>query len=115
MTQRRPVTNTWLCKQVIALVTGLSALSVTSASDTAVENVRLATLVRQLDMIDRLAQTSENLAPTRSRYHFDYARFRSDIGRVRAGVEYYLNPPRAQPRDPEALSVGYRREEAADK
>ena len=115
MTQRRPVTSTWLCQQVIALVTGLSVLSVTSASDTAVENARLATLVRQLDMIDRMAQTSENLAVTGTRYHFDYARFRSDIGRVRAGVEDYLNPPRAQPRDPEALSVDYRREEAGGK
>jgi RAQPRD family integrative conjugative element protein len=115
MTQRRPVTSTWLCLQAIALVTGLSALSVTSASDTAVENVRLATLVRQLDMIDRMAQTSENLAPARTRYHFDYARFRFDIGRVRAGIEDYLKPSRAQPRDPEALSAEYRREEAADK
>jgi RAQPRD family integrative conjugative element protein len=115
MTQRRPVTSTWLCQQVIALVTGLSALSVTSASDTAVENARLATLVRQLDMIDRIAQASENLAVTRTRYHFDYARFRSDIERVRAGVEDYLSPPRAQPRDPEALRVDYRREEAAGK
>jgi RAQPRD family integrative conjugative element protein len=115
MTQRRPVTSTWLCQQVLALVTGLSALSVTSASDTAVENGRLAALVRQLDVIDRMAQTSETLTSPRARYHFDYSRFRSDIERVRAGVEDYLKPSRAQPRDPDALGAEYRRDEAPDK
>lgn len=113
MTQRRPVTSTWLCQQVIALVTGLSAFSVTSASDTAVESARLAALVRQLDMIDRMAQTSETVASPRARYHFDYSRFRSDIERVRAGVQDYLNPSRAQPRDPETLGAEYRRDEAS--
>nr|WP_273649646.1 RAQPRD family integrative conjugative element protein [Pseudomonas aeruginosa] len=35
-------------------------------------------------------------------------RVRKDLQRVRAGIQDYLTPPRAQPRDPVELSGDYR-------
>ncbi|MDR2111516.1 MAG: raqprd family integrative conjugative element protein [Candidatus Accumulibacter sp.] len=73
------------------------------------ERERLAALVRQLDLVERLAGQAEQAAPPgAARYRFDYARLRGDLARVRAGVADYLAPPRAQPRDPLPLSGEYR-------
>jgi RAQPRD family integrative conjugative element protein len=82
-----------------------------SALDGASERAELAGLLRQIDLLERLALQSEaHAATTNTRYHFDYARLREDLARVRAGIEDYLSPPRAQPRDPQPLSGNYRRE-----
>ena len=97
------------------LASGLAFLflgaQITLAADTASEQVRLAAMLRQLDSIDRLAELGAS-EPVQAgvRYHFDYARLRNDIARMRAGIEEYLSPRRAQPRDPEALSGDYRHE-----
>lgn len=102
-------------------IVALLAISVLSAEpvfagDGATEQAQLAALIRQLDMIDRLAEHSASLPhPDGSRYHFDYARLREDIVRVRQGIRDYLVPQRAQPRDPVELLGDYRQasEEAA--
>ena len=48
----------------------------------------------------------------RARYHFDYVRLRADLQRVRTGLQDYLVPQRAQPRDPVPMSGDYvRRDE----
>lgn len=79
------------------------------AADTTSEHARLAALVRQLDSLDRLAERGAVLPRLEgSRYHFDHARLREDLQRVRTGIQDYLTPPRAQPRDPVELSGGYR-------
>lgn len=81
------------------------------AGDADSEHARLATLVRQLDVLDRLTEHGAKLPwQEGSRYHFDYARLREDIERVRAGIQDYLSPQRAQPRDPMTLVGGYRQE-----
>ena len=49
-----------------------------------------------------------------ARYHFDYARLRADMKRVRAGLQDYLAPQRAQPRDPVPLAGDYVRRDRAD-
>ncbi|WP_425531787.1 RAQPRD family integrative conjugative element protein [Stenotrophomonas maltophilia] len=80
-----------------------------AAADDGIEREQLAALVRQLDLIDRLAEHAAHTAPQeRARYHFDHARLREDLQRVRAGIQDYLTPPRAQPRDPVELSGDYR-------
>lgn len=103
----------------LALLPGLAALplallsSVTPAAsaDDTMEREHLAAIVRQIDMLDRLARQSAAAKPgQRSRYYFDYRRLDADLRRIRAGVTDYLNPPRAQPRDPAALDGQYRRE-----
>ena len=82
----------------------------TIAADDDAEHRQLAALLRQLDVLERLAQHSAASTVGGIRYHFDYARLHADIARVRAGIEDYLSPRRAQPRDPTALDGDYRRE-----
>lgn len=85
------------------------------AADQDAEHAQLAALVRQLDMLDRLAEHGASLpVQPGARYHFDYARLREDIARIREGVRHYLAPQRAQPRDPVQLTGDYRRESEAD-
>lgn len=87
----------------------LSAVQPALCADDNREREYLAAIVRQIDMLDRLAGQSAAAAPSqRSRYHFDYRRLDADIRRIRAGVTDYLNPPRAQPRDPRELFGQYR-------
>jgi RAQPRD family integrative conjugative element protein len=98
-----------------ALAFLLLGAQTTLAADTDSERVALAALVRQLDMLDRLAEHGASLPPRDgSRYHFDYARLREDIERIRGGLRDYLTPQRAQPRDPITLFGDYRRESEAD-
>jgi RAQPRD family integrative conjugative element protein len=84
-----------------------------SAADGDAEQRQLAALLRQLDVLERLAQHSAASTIDGNRYHFDYARLHADITRVRAGIEDYLSPQRAQPRDPTILNGGYRQEAQA--
>lgn len=97
---------------LLALAAGLTVHPCVAAGDTALEEEKLALLIRQLDLLNRLADHSAQSASDSSgiRYHFDYARLHADIARIRAGVEDYLTPRRAQPRDPNSLDGFYRRE-----
>lgn len=93
----------------LVLVSLIVGLQPALAGDTASEEAQLAILVRQLDMLDRLAEQTERLPhDSVARYHFDYARLHADVERMRAGIRDYLSPPRAQPRDPDALLGDYR-------
>ncbi|KJS66061.1 MAG: raqprd family integrative conjugative element protein [Pseudomonas sp. BICA1-14] len=93
----------------VLLAVSLSALQPAIADDTP-ERQQLAALARQLDLIDRLAEHTATTAPqARARYHFDYARLRADLKRVRTGVQDFLVPQRAQPRDPVPMAGDYLR------
>lgn len=86
-----------------------------AATDDDQERQALAALTRQLDMADRIAARAAAVAvaPTNAtRYHFDYPRLHDDLARIRAGVQDYLVPRRAQPRDPLPLSGAYARDAA---
>ncbi len=100
----------------IVLAVPFSALQPAVAADgPASEHEQLAALARQLNLIDRLAEHAANTAPQeRARYHFDYVRLRADLQRVRAGLQDYLVPRRAQPRDPVPLAGDYVRRDRAD-
>ena len=99
----------------IALIVNLCVSVPLSAGHSELENERLATLIRQLDMLERVAQQSAEVSQTdaHTRYHFDYARLRADIARIRTGIKDYLMPQRAQPRDPDALNGLYRQGKGA--
>lgn len=85
------------------------AADVAGVADNTAEREALAALARQLDLLDRLAEHAASTSPQqRARYHFDHARLREDLQRVRTGIQDYLTPPRAQPRDPVELSGDYR-------
>jgi RAQPRD family integrative conjugative element protein len=104
MSAFRSLLFAWCVCAVLLVASGLSpALA-------AGEHEHLAALVRQLDLIDRLAEHAARVsAEDRARYHFDYVRLRDDIARVRAGIQDYLVPSRAQPRDPLPLGGDYRK------
>ena len=105
----------WLRTACAVLACLLLGSAPVIAADNSPEREHLAALSRQLDLLDRLAEYSATPPrPNGSRYHFDYARLREDIERVRGGIRDYLTPQRAQPRDPVALVGGYRQESAEE-
>lgn len=99
-----------------ALVFFLVALTVTMppaiAEDTPLQRQELTAALRQLDALERFIEQSAASTPIvpGKRYHFDYPRLLADLARVRAGIQDYLEPFRAQPRDPDALIGRYRSE-----
>jgi RAQPRD family integrative conjugative element protein len=74
------------------------------------EQDQLSLVQQQLDIIERLATQAEaaSTAEPDDRYRFDYPRLTQDIRRIRQGVQDYLSPSRAQPRDPGELVGDYR-------
>lgn len=71
-----------------------------------IEHAQLATVLRQLNALERHADNNAALPhPISARYHFDYLRLREDIQRIRSGVQSYLTPLHAQPRDPAPCSA----------
>jgi RAQPRD family integrative conjugative element protein len=94
-----------------AMLAASLSMSARASADADLERAHFAALLRQLDLLDRLAQQSALSAVSGGgRYHFDFARLRNDIARIRAGIEDYLSPRRAQPRDPNPLNGDYRLE-----
>jgi RAQPRD family integrative conjugative element protein len=91
---------------LIALLTGL-----TVPAHASFEQLDYALMLRQLDAIDHLtSQLAARPHAEQDRYHFNYDRLRADIRRVRTGVQDFLTPERAQPRDPVSLHGDYRDE-----
>lgn len=80
-----------------------------SATDPDLHRQNLANALHQLDLLDRfLATVGSTYQPSPSdRYYFDHTRLRADLQQVRAGIQAYLSPPRAQPREPEPLAGDY--------
>jgi len=95
----------------------LLAMALPSAAfaEAAIQHQELAAALRQLDALERLVQNSEANTPVIAgeRYHFDYPRLLADLVQVRTGIQTYLAPSRAQPRDLAELSGDYRREQVS--
>lgn len=96
----------------LVLAFSVSAVRPAMASDGALEREQLAAFVRQIELVDQLAnhladQAASTASPEPARYRFDYARLRADLKRIRLGVQDYLAPQRAQPRDPVPLTGDY--------
>ncbi|MGX9761252.1 integrative conjugative element protein, RAQPRD family [Pseudomonas shahriarae] len=73
------------------------------------EQVQLSLIQRQLDTIEASVQKAEasSFIEPNERYRFDYSRLTEDIQRIRQGVQNYVSPSRAQPRDPSELTDDY--------
>jgi len=100
--------------ELLLAAAGLQPAIAADAAGNAAEREMLAAVTRQLELLDRLAERAATAAPQeRTRYHFDYARLRADLDRVRTGVRDYLVPQRAQPRDPVPLAGDYTRSSGA--
>jgi RAQPRD family integrative conjugative element protein len=65
---------------------------------------------KQLEITEHLANRANttNTPNESARYRFDYLRLIQDIQHIRQGVQGYLSPSRAQPRDPSELVSEYR-------
>ena len=85
----------------------------TFAGNSSSEEANLAAILRHLDAIECLSRASDGIDSTATRYHFDHARLHADISRIRRGIEDYLTPSRAQPRDPSAVLGQYSRDESS--
>ena len=97
------------------LTLALLGSNATTADELADEHIRLAALIRELNTIDRIASSGDRVRDSgTSRYHFNYARLREDIHRVSVGLQQYLSPQRATPRDDTRLYGSYRDEADAD-
>lgn len=78
-----------------------------------VEQARLESVLRQLDFIQSTIEQTPPIDP-RARYYFDYQRLSIDLKRIRRGIQEYLSPKRAQPRDPVEL-IGHYQQEQQDR
>lgn len=96
-------------------ITGLVLLTfLASAAAQASEKDELASVQRQLDQVQasleraRVAAAQADPAD-RGRFFFDYRQATSDLNTIRSGIDRYLEPSRAQPRDPSYVAGNYRR------
>ncbi|WP_253219537.1 RAQPRD family integrative conjugative element protein [Pseudomonas chlororaphis] len=79
-----------------------------SAAASASEQSNLEVMIRQLNALEDTARRSAKVADEPGkRFFFDYQRLAGDIERIRHGLEGYLTPSRAQPRDPVEMSGNY--------
>jgi len=76
------------------------------------EREELTLSLSQLNQIEASLNRAQQSARTdiNERYYFDYPRIHSDITTLRSGIENYLTPIRAQPRDTATLVGQYREE-----
>ena len=97
---------------VTALLLGQSPMAL---AESPAQRQELVAALRQLDALERTVTGGAAHAPIQpgERYNFDYPRLLADLERVRAGIQAYLTPSRAQPRDLFELAGEYRTERAA--
>lgn len=111
-TTRRGLAFSGILSGIALALLSLPRLSTAAEEDA--ERAQLAAIVRQLDQLQRQAEHASALAPQeRRRYHLDYPRLQADLQRVRSGLQDYLAPVRAQPRDVQPLSASYRTEDTS--
>jgi len=91
------------------LLLSLAIVDASSYAASGHEQDQLSLVQQQLDIIERLTTRAEaaSTAEPNERYRFDYPRLTEDIQRIRQGVQGYLSPSRAQPRDPTELVGDY--------
>lgn len=92
------------------LLLSLAIVDGSSYAASAHEQGQFSLILQQLDTIERLVTRAKTASTAESveRYRFDYPRLTQDIQRIRHGVQGYLSPSRAQPRDPSELVGDYR-------
>lgn len=97
-----------------AITTFIASLFITSSALAAplTEREELILTLNQLNQIEDSLHRAQQSARTgiNERYYFDYPRIHSDITTLRIGIEHYLTPTRAQPRDTVTLVGQYREE-----
>ncbi|EHU6239838.1 RAQPRD family integrative conjugative element protein [Salmonella enterica] len=97
-----------------AITTIVICLFITSSALAAplTEREELTLSLNQLSQIETSLHRAQQSARTglNERYYFDYPRIHGDITTLRSGIEHYLTPTRAQPRDTATLVGQYSEE-----
>ncbi|RPH29297.1 conjugal transfer protein [Buttiauxella warmboldiae] len=97
-----------------AITTFIASMFITSSALAAplTEREELTLTLNQLNQIEASLHRAQQSARTdiNERYYFDYPRIHSDITTLRSGIENYLTPTRAQPRDVMTMVGQYREE-----
>ncbi|EMB3197625.1 RAQPRD family integrative conjugative element protein [Salmonella enterica] len=101
-----------MLKVLLIIVSLFITSSAFAASLTEREELTLS--LNQLNQIEASLHRAQQSARTgiNERYYFDYPRIHGDITTLRSGIEHYLTPARAQPRDTATLVGQYREEKA---
>ncbi|KTS76443.1 type III effector Hop protein [Pseudomonas oryzihabitans] len=108
-----PVSWRRVASAVLFLLLNLPVGDQALAASTASEQANVDVMIRQLNAVEAVARRSAELpSDGSSRYRLDYSRLAADIARIRQGLQDYLAPSRAQPRDVTELSGQYQRERA---
>ncbi|MFP1878517.1 RAQPRD family integrative conjugative element protein [Lonsdalea quercina] len=95
------------CLLGLTLLTALPALA--SEKDELASAQRM--LIQVQSALERARVAAVQADPSeQGRFYFDYQRATSDIKTINAGIDRYLEPSRAQPRDVGAVAGNYRRE-----
>ncbi|WP_243389226.1 RAQPRD family integrative conjugative element protein [Conservatibacter flavescens] len=83
----------------------LFAVSIVAINVQATEKEQLAQAIKQLDAAQLSLQRANAEARTsaKSREYFDYGAITQDINAIKSGINQYINPSRAIPRDPNAF------------
>jgi RAQPRD family integrative conjugative element protein len=102
---------------MLVVVAIAGTLSIAAWADSPLQQQELAAALRQVQALERLVETSaaSTAIEPGQRYHFDYPCLLADLARVKAGLQDYLTPSRAQPRDMQELAGQYRLESADEK
>ncbi|ABX22955.1 hypothetical protein SARI_03115 [Salmonella enterica subsp. arizonae serovar 62:z4,z23:-] len=99
---------------MLKVLLNIVSLFITSSAFAAslTEREELTLSLNQLTQIEASLHRAQKSARTgiNERYYFDYPRIHSDITTLRSGIEHYLTPTRAQPRDTPTLVGQYREE-----
>ncbi len=91
------------------LVLLAAAMDGTAAADADGERAALVRLVREIDLLEPLAQEAERQADPSDRSHFAYDWFRQDLERIKGGIREHLERPRTEPNAARPLDGGYGR------
>lgn len=92
----------------LIVVLGTCTQVETGHAASASERTNVEVMIRQLNALEDTAHRSAQVAnEPGQRFFLDYERLAGDIGRIRHGLENYLSPSRAQPRDPVEIAGSY--------
>lgn len=105
----RPVTRLLLCGGVLGLTSLVSLPASASEKDELASAQRM--IVQVQASLERARVAAAQADPSeRGRYFFDYQRANGDLRTISTGIDRYLEPARAQPRDLTGVAGNYRRE-----
>lgn len=79
----------------------------TAAADSDGERAALERLVKEITLLEPLAEEAERQADPADRSHFAYDWFRQDLETMKTGIRQHLERPRTEPATVKPLAGGY--------